>query len=195
MLKTKLLLFILLAPLFQITAEPLQGKTRGVEFNIPRVIAYDDDWKTLSGTYSIFDHKNQAEIAFPWFAAKYGSGDNALYNQSIDIHYRKFIEDRLGGPYLSAFARLSNFDGKAYVSSNDLSGDRETENKNALRFGLGVGIGTRIFPNNKNMYWGASLSIGRYFDTSEDFTEDTPDLFGDTSFILDVELLKFGYAF
>lgn len=201
MLKINLFVLFLLSTLFQIHAEPLQGRKYGVEFNIPRVLAYSNDWKTMSGTFSYFDHKNKTEIAFPWFLGKYGSGDDALLNQSIDIHYRKFVEDRLGGLYLSAFSRLSNFDGAAYTNRESILNtdtgyyeDQETKNVTNLRFGVGVGIGFRLLPENKRMYWGSSLMIGRYFDSNENYTQSW-GFFDDGSFILDAEILKFGYAF
>ncbi|HIO97357.1 MAG TPA: hypothetical protein EYG71_05465 [Leucothrix sp.] len=189
-------------------AEPIQGRKYGVEFNIPRVLIYGKDWKSMSGTFSYFNHNNKTEIAFPWLIAKYGRGDEALLTKSIDIHYRKFLDDELNGFYLSGFARLSNFDGQTYSSGTHTvdtefgtNQERNTEQLSKTRFGVGVGIGIRLFPKNKRMYWGTGLIIGRYLDDKEynfvnEGSNSAPGPFADhTSVIIDVELLKFGYSF
>ncbi len=192
-----------------INATPLEGRKYGVEFNIPRVLTYSEKWKSMSGTFSVFNHNNKTEIAFPWLIAKYGQDDEALLTKSIDIHYRKFLDDELNGLYLSGFARLAHFDGQKYIADtqetfthpngNTTTGPA-TKDESEFRVGVGVGLGLRMFPKHKRMYWGAGLVVGRYFDQGSDFInrqkDSLPGPFSDSSaIILDVELLKFGYAF
>ena len=196
---------------------PLQGRKFGVEFNIPRVITYSKAWRSLSGSFSYFNHRSNTEIAFPWLLAKYGSddssystssinADDSLINKSIDIHYRKFLGDELNGFYMSAFARLSHFDGHVYTGNNSTlppsseidkpNYQRGTEAFKKLRFGLGIGLGYRIFPQNKRLYWGTGIILGRYIDDTEyNFVNDGGPFDESTPIIIDAELLKFGYAF
>ncbi len=197
------------------TATPLEGRKFGVEFNIPRVLSFSKAWRSLSGSFSYFNHRNNTEIAFPWLIAKYDSDDSdsstnnsidtSLVNKSIDIHYRKFFSDELNGFYFSAFTRLSHFDGHVYNGQNssltapsDIEKPtyiRGTEALSKLRFGLGVGLGYRLFPKNKRLYWGMGIILGRYIDDSNyDFVNGGP-ITENTPIIVDAELLKFGYAF
>jgi hypothetical protein len=212
-------LIILLLSLTQSnSATPLEGRKFGVEFNIPRMLSYSKAWRSLSGSFSYFNHRNNSEIAFPWLIAKYGSDDSdptnnnqsnvdtSLVNKSIDMHYRKFFSDELNGFYFSAFTRLSHFDGHVYTDQNsslaapsDIEKPtyiRGTEAFKKLRFGLGVGLGYRLFPKNKRLYWGAGIILGRYIDDKEyKFVNDGSPLTENTPIIVDIELLKFGYAF
>ena len=81
-----------------------------------------------------------------------------------------------------------------YTVFDDATHPYKTENK----FGMGVGIGYRIFFKNgiyNGMYWGASLSVGRYISGKKhQFIHDAAGG-DDEQNIIDVELLKFGYAF
>ncbi|MEE9444030.1 MAG: hypothetical protein V3V19_00055 [Cocleimonas sp.] len=208
MIKKLLTIFILSSIAHVSYADSIQGRKNGVEFNFPRILTYTKDWISMSGTFSRFNHQTNTEIALPWLVAKYGQGDTALTTKSIDIHYRKFLGDELDGFYLSAFSRLAHYNGKVYKegshdvsTGSDSSITNNSEDYNKFRFGIGVGLGVRVFPKNKRMYWGSGLIIGRYLDLEEqDFINE-----GDTSFagpfaesssiIIDVELLKFGYAF
>ena len=211
-------LLLLLALMQNSRAETLQGRKFGVEFNIPRVLSYSKAWKSLSGSFSYFNHRNSTEIAFPWLIAKYGSDDtdasapsyndanNSLINKSLDMHYRKFFDNELNGFYFSVFTRLSHFDGSVYAgqsSSTNPSSNldkpiyyRTTKKLKKLRIGLGVGLGYRLFPKNKRLYWGAGIILGRYIDDTEyDFVNNGGAVTENTPIIIDAELLKFGYAF
>ncbi len=207
MINKFLIIFILSSIAHMSYADRLQGRKNGVEFNFPRILTYTKDWISMSGTYSRFNHQNKTEIALPWLIAKYGRGDDTLTTKSIDLHYRQFLGDELNGFYLSAFTRLGHFKGKKYkegtrqTSPGGVYSAPDTEDYSKFRVGIGVGLGVRIFPKNKRMYWGSGLIIGRYLDLDDnEFIND-----GDTSFagpfaesssiIIDLELLKFGYAF
>jgi hypothetical protein len=61
--------------------------------------------------------------------------------------------------------------------------------------GAGVGIGYRKF-SYRGLYWGASLSLGRYFIGKNDrFYGSWLSYDDDNEIIIDVEFLKFGWAF
>ncbi len=131
----------------------------------------------MSGTVSFFDHENSVEIALPLHYL--ALGDN--YKQySVDFHYRKYTNGQIDGLYLSGFARLAKL---------------QSDYKKQAKFGVGVGIGAKIFFDN-GFYWGGSINIGRYLTSKNNqfvhnsfvFTDDPP-------FILDIELLKVGYTF
>ena len=215
----KLLVIFILSSIAHVSyADRIQGRKNGVEFNFPRFLTIKKDKISLSGTYSRFNHQKKTEIAFPWFVAKYGQGDKALTIKNIDLHYRQFLNDDLNGFYLSAFTRIGHIKGRVYKddsspTSTSLGGryfEPDTEDYSKFRVGIGVGLGIRMFPENKRMYWGSGLIIGRYLDFNQPkFTYDSyyhsggnngggtgPNPLNDTSsIIIDIELLKFGYAF
>jgi len=59
---------------------------------------------------------------------------------------------------------------------------------------LGVGIGYRIF-SYKGLYWGTSVSFGRYIvGENNKFHGSFLDINDDAKYIIDFELLKFGFA-
>ncbi len=162
-------------------------KKFGVETNPFYLLVISSGEDTmLSGTFSYFDHKNNAEIAVPIHVMHLG---NSNYKQeTIDVHYRKFLNDRVGGFYLSGFARVARLRGET-----DYSKDYKYAKQTKL--GTGVGIGVRIF-SSFGLYWGASLSLGRYLTGDNDtFRSDTLIITDDQPYIFDIELFKFGYSF
>jgi hypothetical protein len=180
--------------------EPLKDKKYGVELNLFRLIAMTSTL-SISGTVSLFNINRKAEIAIPFFYQQ-GDDQKALADLSeftLDCHYRYFLGNTQNGFYLSAFTRYANLRGIPWDASYSLSlgtpnpGQRETENK----LGFGIGLGYRYF-SYKSLYWGSSVSIGRYvlgkndrFSSSSGFTF----IDDDGQFIFDMELLKFGWAF
>ena len=182
---------LVLLPLFlQAEKLPLEGRQFGVEFNIPRLLTYSEDWKSASGAFSYFDHTNKVEIAFPWLISKTndsGERDTYLDVNTIDVHYRKFLGEELNGFYFSGIGRLAHLDGKLR---------EENAYQKTLKFGLGVGLGYRLFPKTNRFYWGTGLVVGRYISSENDIYAHGIDFnFDDQSFFVDLEFLKFGYAF
>ena len=178
---------------------PLQGRKYGVELNLFRLLTIDDESSSFSGTVSYFDHARTAEIALPFLYSsdRYGADDGRFTLFTVDAHYRNFLGDTLNGFYVSGFGRLARLHGRTgdgwdWFSSN-ATRPTATENK----FGIGVGIGYRIFSKNR-IYWGTSLSVGRYIFGENDkfYNSNFFDIRDeDSQTILDIELLKFGYAF
>ena len=135
----------------------------------------------LSGTFSYFDHENLVEIALP---VDYIKEYNDYKQLTIDFHYRKFINHSIEGLYYSGFARLAK-----------LEGDSGNSHIKQTKFGLGVGIGFRLF-HKSGFYWGASFGLGSYITGNNDQFEN--NLFvvtDDPRLIVDIELFKFGYTF
>lgn len=186
--------------------QPLGERKFGVEFNFFRVIAWDEWDKSISGTFSIFNTQNNTEIAFPYM---YSTGrheyddsyelDDSLTSITVDTHIRKYLGHRLDGFYLSTFARLTRIEGLKdtdydyiYPTPN-MQFNKNTETK----LGVGIGIGYRII-SSSGFYWGTSLSVGRYFVGESDIFLDSESIsatIDDEELIIDVEMLKFGYAF
>lgn len=178
--------------------QPLGARRQGVELNLFRIIASNSDEGSISGTYSRFDTEHNVEWAVPVFY-QWHNGDRATdadtdrrFDSStfnIDLHYRRYLGHRLDGFYLSGFSRLAQLhgmeDGGSKVSSE-------------LKAGLGVGLGWRKISAN-GLYWGMSVSLGRYLvGESEKFADSGKNAgleFDNMEYILDVEFLKFGYAF
>lgn len=183
--------------------QPLGERTQGLEFNFFRLLAWNGFDQTLSGTYSRFNVSDNTEFAFPWMISRGkleslsfdDSSSGSLKTITVDAHYRKFLGHRLDGFYLSAFSRLAYLNGPRDTSFN--TDVITTDEGSEFKIGAGVGIGYRIFSSN-GIYWGTSLSVGRYifgdsnvFVDSESISADIDD----SELIFDIELLKFGYAF
>lgn len=188
--------------------DPLAGKNFGVEVNIARLLLAKEVL-SFSGSFSMFGVDRDAEIAFPFYYAKTntedfdgGSGKSEFDYMEItqDIHYRYFLGNTQNGFYLSAFGRGAYLDGAlgdyGYYPAGDPSGavpavQRDTE----VKLGAGVGLGYRFF-SYKGLYWGAGIVLGRYFlGESEKFRGALFAFDADEDGIIDVEMLKFGWAF
>ncbi|HOT96520.1 MAG TPA: hypothetical protein PLG50_08160 [bacterium] len=183
----------------EIRNEPLAGKRMGVEFNFIRALLIGDD-VTLSGGFSLFDVDRNAEIAFPIYYAHPDDPKN-LREITVDCHYRYFLGNTRNGFYLSGFARfahLEGYEGEDDISFSD-SGSLSRVSSTQDKIGIGVGLGYRKF-SYKGPYWGCSFSFGRYLTGRNDiFHSDWDNIASfnndDGKFIVDIELLKFGWAF
>jgi hypothetical protein len=74
-----------------------------------------------------------------------------------------------------------------FFSSNS-SGPEATTRKVGAYFGIGY----RYFTQS-GFYWGTSLIYGRYFSGDQRDIQEV--IFDDSKMIIDIELLKFGFAF
>ncbi len=186
--------------------DPLTGKTFGVEANIARLLLAKDII-SFSGGFSLFNVDRDAEIAFPFYYGKSeidDFGDEALLSDidftefTQDVHYRYFLGNTQNGFYLSGFARgaylegvLGDYAWDNIEDTNTVKDSRDSE----FKLGLGVGLGYRYF-SYKGLYWGVGVSLGRYLlGESDRFRGAFFSLDSDSEFIIDVELLKFGWAF
>ena len=182
----------------EIKNEPLKNKKYGVELNLFRLLTMASNSSySISGSFSLFNIDRKAEIAFPFFyqkspTEKMFASPNSL---TLDCHYRYFLGNTQNGFYMSAFTRYANLNGITGANysllTNEATGPRETENK----LGLGIGLGYRYF-SYKGFYWGSSLSVGRYlFGHNDKFASGFSLSNDDGEYIIDMELLKFGWAF
>jgi hypothetical protein len=188
-------IFILQKKMYsEIKNKPLTNKNLGIEFNFARLLLIEKA-VSLSGGFSLFGVNRHAEIVFPIF---YSSPEDPmdLKELTIDCHYRYFLGNTQNGFYLSGFVRYAHLNG--YLGDNDAflfndePGDvKSSENK----VGIGVGVGYRKF-SYKGLYWGTSLSFGRYVTGENDkFYGKFLSLDDDNKIIIDFEFLKFGWAF
>jgi hypothetical protein len=173
---------------------PLSKKKYGVEFNIARLLLIEKA-VSLSGGFSLFGVNRHAEIAFPMY---YSSPEDPkdLKEWTIDCHYRYFLGNTQHGFYLSGFVRYAHLNG--YLGDNDLQlfddGTAEVKSREN-KVGIGVGLGFRKV-SYKGLYWGASLSFGRYITGENDkFYGNFLSYDDDKKIIIDIEFLKFGWAF
>lgn len=185
--------------------DPLTGKNFGVELNIARLLLAKDVI-SVSGGFSLFNVDRDAEISFPFYYGKSeandfeaGFGDIDFTEITQDIHYRYFLGNTQNGFYLSGFARGAYLDGVLgnYVFDNlgDTTGSARDARDTEIKLGVGVGLGYRFF-SYKGLYWGTSLNVGRYLiGESDRFRGSYFGLDADEETIIDVELLKFGWAF
>ncbi|NCP84090.1 MAG: hypothetical protein GW823_04165 [Bacteroidetes bacterium] len=173
---------------------PLKTKTFGVEVNLFRLLSFDEAY-TFSAGLSFFDIDRRSEIAFPLYV-QIAQDDYELTAITLDGHYRYFLSNRQGGFYVSAFSRFAFLNGQKnnydyYYDDISTKNDRES----IVKVGLGIGIGYRIF-SYKGIYWGTSLNVGRYFIGKNDhFYSSFLEINDDATMILDIEFLKFGWAF
>jgi len=183
-----------------VATDHFRNKTIGLEFNPVRLIAWNSEAKTVSGSVSFFNIFDNAELAFPIYFEKSNDeydterGDFTL--ATIDMHYRNFLSSAKKGFYLAGFSRLAYLNG-ILGDDYDYFGLENRSNKygSELKLGIGFGVGYRIF-SKSGWYWGASLSVGRYFIGENDkFVGNLIGYDDDAEMIFDVEFLKFGYAF
>lgn len=175
--------------------EPLANKNFGVEFNPAYLLLSSaESYTVLSGGVSFFGIERHAEVACPFF---FQSGTAkmthqlTLYNQ--DLIYRRFLGQHQDGFYISGGMRYTHIRGDETgftflgigISS---TGNIITTNKLGAMFGIGY----RYF-SISGFYWGTSLVFGAYFTADERGIEGVT--LDDSKMILDIELLKFGYAF
>ncbi|MFA6015760.1 MAG: hypothetical protein WC742_11905 [Gallionellaceae bacterium] len=175
--------------------DPAKGKNFGVELNLVRLLLADKNFTEISGTVSYFNHQAKAEIAFPFFYSedKGATGVETFKVSTLDVHYRQYLGETLNGFYLSGFARYAKLEGVTgenlyFITINN--GPVKTEDK----FGVGFGMGYRVF-SKMGLYWGSSLSLGRYLVGNNDMFAYDSVFYDDNRVIMDIELLKFGYAF
>jgi hypothetical protein len=192
--------------------QPLGTRTQGFEFNFFRLLTLSSEEKSLSGTYSFFNTENNTEIAIPFMfnSAEHSSfygydlvdNNKNLTSFTIDAHYRKYLGHRLDGFYLSAFARAAYLNGvkggsESYYYSSEPNSFAQPQTGSEVKFGIGFGIGYRII-SDSGYYWGTSLSVGRYLVGDSDVFTEADGIsanLDDEEFIIDIELLKFGFAF
>lgn len=170
---------------------PLSDKKFGIEVNLLRLL-FVDKATTFSGSFSLFNVNRNAEIAFPFYYQNPKESDD-LESFTLDCHFRYFLNDKQNGFYLSAFSRYAHLEG--YLGDNDLFNQSSNVISSENKLGLGIGIGYRIFSKH-GLYWGTSLSVGRYIvGENNKFTGDFLSIDDDSELILDFEFLKFGWAF
>jgi hypothetical protein len=171
---------------------PLMNKKYGVELNLIRLLLTEDA-TTLSGSFSLFNVNRNAEISFPFYYQNPKKSID-LTEFTLDCHFRYFLGNTQNGFYLSAFTRyaiLHGTLGEDYIINTQSGDKKDTEHK----LGIGFGIGYRIF-SYSGLYWGTSLSIGRYFvGKNNKFSGSIFTFEDDDEYIFDMELLKFGWAF
>ena len=165
--------------------EPLKNKVMGIEFNPAFfLVSAVNSYTIISGGLSLFAIDRHAELALPFYyqqGTEYGNNAVTLWNQ--DILYRRFLGQHQDGFYLECgfrytHLRLSDYGQNTFLGINVLT----TSSLSSDKAGALFGIGYRFF-SNSGLYWGISLAYGTYF--SEDHNDT----------IIDIELLKFGYAF
>lgn len=177
----------------QISNSPLANKKFGVELNLFRFLTLDDAF-TMSGTVSFFNWDRNAEIAFPMYLQIANDLDYEVNSFTLDGHYRYFLGKSQNGFYLSGFARTAFLRGNTSSEWYD-DGTQSRDIKNAIKFGIGFGLGYRYF-SYKGLYWGTSFSVGRYFIGKNDqFYGSFLDYDDDAEMIVDFEFLKFGWSF
>lgn len=186
--------------------DPLADKNFGVEVNLVRML-YLENGMSFSAGFSLFNLDRNAEIAFPFLYSRSESDLEGNYEGSADLdfmeitqdaHYRYFLGNTQNGFYLSAFARFAFMEGVLGESIFDgWIGEGESGNRRSSegKLGGGVGMGYRKF-SYKGLFWGCSLNFGRYFIGDHDrFRGGFFNMDADEESILDVEILKFGWAF
>jgi hypothetical protein len=171
---------------------PLSNKNYGVEINLFRLLLLDEA-STFSGSYSLFNVNRNAEISFPFYFQNPKKSVD-LTEFTLDCHFRYFLGNTQNGFYLSGFVRYAFLQGTLGdngLFNNSSSGIKDNEHK----LGIGFGIGYRKF-SYKGLYWGTSLSFGRYIIGENNiFYGSFLTIDDDSKYIFDFELLKFGWAF
>jgi len=173
-----------------VVQSPIADKNWGVELD-PLYLLFFDKGGGFSGTISNFSLNRSAEVAFP-FTYEGNSDDQGSHAFNIDAQYRYFLSGRQKGFYISGLTRFQTASYHNIIFLDSTDGGRKTLN----RLGIGFGIGYRIF-SRAGWYWGWNLSLGRYIVGDKVGGSDLPSLpsLWMKDLILDVELLKIGFAF
>ncbi len=184
-----------------VSNNPRLERNYGVELNLLRMAGVSPfASRSFSGTVSYFNHARSTEIALPFFYSEDDYGDEHLQPFTLfmlDAHYRSFLGDTVNGFYISGFGRLARMHGPIgsdCLSQLECSGRTIGPYTTETKFGIGVGIGYRIFLKN-GFYWGISLSRGLYILGENDIYPNVNSSHEDPQDIHDIEMLKFGYAF
>ena len=181
---------------------PLANKKIGIELNLARLlVSTGQDYVTLSGTFSLFATTRAGEIAFPFFyqsgtsrkrdAFNDGEYDVPLTLINLDATYRHFLGKHQDGFYFSAGTRytyIKGLEGEDFIIFSVSQGGQESS---IHKVGAYFGLGYRYFTDS-GFYWGVSVIYGRYFGGEREYQEVLLD---DGKMIIDMELLKFGFAF
>ena len=183
--------------------EPLANKTAGIELNLARLLySSGQDYLTVSGTFSLFNVSRSAELAFPVFyqhgtKKNTDSFNNTSYETpltllNLDATYRQFLGQHQDGFYFSGGVRYTFIRGieghDLIIFSVNSGGPEITTSKVGAYFGIGYRYFTR-----SGFYWGMSVIYGRYFSNDERDIKEV--LLDDSKTIIDIEILKFGFAF
>lgn len=183
----------------QVASRPLDNKKIGFDIN-PFRLLYLDKVKSLSGGFELYNITPNAVLHFPLlWALSSDYIETSLFE--ADAHYRYFPNGRMTGFFISPFVRYSRITGYSMkvldnqVEDNSSLADSKVNNN---RFGLGFGLGYMSY-SRSGFYWGASLGFGRFLvgQETDDWTlsDNLIIAASGTSFIWDMELLKFGWTF
>ncbi len=176
--------------------EPLKDKKFGIEIN-PAYILWSSasSYFVLSGGFSFFDIDRNAEIACPFFfqnRTSLSSGNHQLTLWDQDILYRRFLGQHQDGFYLEGGLRFTHIEGESGITILGIDVSSSDSIITTDKLGGMFGIGYRYF-SISGFYWGTSIVVGRYFSGDERSIKGAT--MDDTKFILDWEVLKFGFAF
>lgn len=173
----------------EVVESPLGNRKWGIEFNPARPLVFAGDALSLSGGISNFSWNRSAEISIPFVLWMFEDDGGTIYTQ--DVHYRHFLSGRQRGFYVGGYARYQ------YARYSEVSFTSNDEGpRNLNRGGIAFELGGRVFSRG-GLYWGWSASLGRYLvgdKLDEDSFPDNPFLWTN-DLILDIELLKLGFAF
>ena len=168
-------------------ADNFKNKKFGIEIN-PGLLLF----RTISGGVQFFSTDRTAEISIPIYYYNKSVGEKSnnysLFSGreiksviDLDFQYRKFLNNVQNGSWAGLGIKYTRIelDSENYYF-DDLSNIRNY-------FGVVFSVGYRAY-SQKGFYYGISFTTGRYFPFVTD-DKRTGD------FILDLELLKLGYAF
>jgi hypothetical protein len=184
--KVSIALSVLLTTTLLSGADLEEKKHYGIELNPFSIIT---SGLFVSGTFSYFNHENATELSIPFYMID----DNPDKSIIIDLSYRKYFNDKIGGAYLGSFIRYANLDGE--LIQTDSINNRHQRAKQS-KIGAGVTIGFKTYGMSgfmKNFYWGASFSGGGYISGDNEIYNSM--FINDSPFILDIEFFKIGYSF
>ena len=180
--------------------EPLENRKYGVEFNPAYfLVSSSHSYTVLSGGFSFFDIDRRAEVACPIFyqsGTSESSGKHTLTLWNQDVAYRRFLGQHQDGFYIEGGVRYTHIRGEEggdiSIFGISLFPSSSAPIITTDKVGAMFGIGYRYF-SSSGFYWGTSLVYGSYFSDDERTIQGVTG--DDSKTILDIEILKFGYAF
>jgi|GEM_PF-1359166 len=154
----------------------------------------------ISAGFSWFPANSDVEITIPVLIQH--TNKNELYDPeeyigstiTVDVRYRKYLMGKVGGIYNSLGLTYQYLD-LTYDSDDTGPAFYDIQHFVANKIGVGAGAGYRIF-SDANFNWTIGIFLGRYIymDRSNESLLGAPIFEFESSGILRVQILKFGFA-
>jgi hypothetical protein len=168
--------------------DPLENKNYGIEINPIWLLASIPGLHLIiDGGFSLFNVDRKAEITFQ-IGYSSSKGSPSILSH-LDLIYRHFEGKYQGGFYISGGIRYMYIHAKRLEERRPDLLLKYYTNRNV---GVMIGFGFRHF-SHSGFYYGFGFELGTYFLNHDSMLEGAG--FADIGMIVDIDILKIGFAF